>query len=69
MIRLSIESVCKTDREITASWWNQLKMMEEKSFGDTFLTEDEIVDHLLGTFKAEIIPAAFRQLCFKHSCT
>lgn len=28
-------------------------MMEEQSFGDTFLTEDEIVDHLLGKFEEE----------------
>ena len=29
-------------------------MLEEKSFGDTFLTEDEIVDHLLEMFEEEV---------------
>ncbi|MEY8285724.1 HAD family hydrolase [Lachnospiraceae bacterium 50-23] len=53
VLRIWKNSNFKNPEEITASWWNQLKMMEEKSFGDTFLTEDEIVDHLLRTFEEE----------------
>ena len=54
VFRIWKNSNFKNPEEIASSWWNQLKMMEEKSFGDTFLTEDEIVDHLLGRFKEEV---------------
>ncbi len=53
VLRIWKNSNFKSPEEIAASWWDQLKMMEEQSFGDTFLTEDEIVDHLLGKFEEE----------------
>ena len=37
----------ETAEETVRYWWSLLKMMEEKSYGDAFLTEDEIVDCLL----------------------
>ena len=53
VLRIWKNSNFKNPEEIAVSWWNRLKMMEEKSFGDTFLTEDEIVEHLLKLFEEE----------------
>ena len=53
VFRIWKNSNFKNPEEIVASWWSQLKTMEEKSFGDAFLTEDEIVDRLLELFAKE----------------
>ena len=45
--RIWKNSRLETVEETVRYWWSQLKTMEEKSYGDAFLTEDEIVDCLL----------------------
>lgn len=45
--RIWKNSRLETAEETVRHWWSLLKEMEEKSFGDAFLTEDEIVDCLL----------------------
>ncbi|MCI8465895.1 MAG: HAD family hydrolase [Lachnospiraceae bacterium] len=52
--RIWRNSRLKTAEETIKYWWSLLKMMEEKSFGDTFLTEDEIVDCLLERLGREV---------------
>ena len=48
--RIWKNSRLETVEETVRYWWSQLKTMEEKSYGDAFLTEDEIVDCLLERF-------------------
>lgn len=45
--RIWKNSRLETPEETVKYWWDQLKIMEEKSYGDSFLSEDEIVSHLL----------------------
>lgn len=45
--RIWKNSRLETAEETVRYWWSLIKMMEEKSYGDAFLTEDEIVDCLL----------------------
>lgn len=45
--RIWKNSQLETTEETVRYWWSLLKRMEEKSYGDAFLTEDEIVDCLL----------------------
>lgn len=45
--RIWKNSRLETPEETVKYWWDQLKIMEEKSYGDSFLSEDEIVGHLL----------------------
>lgn len=45
--RIWKNSSLETPEETVKCWWSRLKTMEEMSFGDDFLSEDEIVDHLL----------------------
>ena len=45
--RIWKNSRIETAEETVRYWWSLIKMMEEKSYGDAFLTEDEIVDYLL----------------------
>lgn len=45
--RIWKNSRLETVEETVRYWWSQLKTMEEKSYDDAFLTEDEIVDCLL----------------------
>ncbi len=45
--RIWKNSRLETAEETVRYWWSMLKMMEEKSYGHAFLTEDEIVDCLL----------------------
>ncbi len=45
--RIWKNSRLETAEETVRHWWSLVKGMEEKSFGDAFLTEDEIVDCLL----------------------
>ncbi len=54
VFRIWKNSNFKSPEETVTCWWNRIKMLEEKSFGDTFLTEDEIVDHLLEMFEEEV---------------
>ena len=54
VLRIWKNSNFKSPEETVTCWWNRIKMLEEKSFGDTFLTEDEIVDHLLEMFEEEV---------------
>lgn len=41
-------------KEMLAFWWGKLKEFEEKSFGEDFLTEDEIVIRLLTLCRQEL---------------
>lgn len=45
--RIWKNSEIETPQEVIQFWWSQLKALEEKSYGDSFRTEDEIVDCLL----------------------
>lgn len=45
--RIWKNSTLETPKDVLKYWWSNLKILEEKSFGDAFLTEDEIVDRLL----------------------
>lgn len=54
VFRIWKNSRLKTAEETVSHWWNLVKRMEEKSFGDAFLTEDEIVDCLLERLGREV---------------
>ncbi len=45
--RIWKNSRLETAEETVRYWWSLIKTMEERSYGDDFLTEDEIVDCLL----------------------
>lgn len=47
VFRIWKNSRLETPEETVRYWWHMVKMAEEKSYGNTFLTEDEIVDCLL----------------------
>lgn len=53
VMRLWKNSTLETPKDTVKYWWSNLKKLEEKSYGDTFLTEDEIVDHLLDLLARE----------------
>lgn len=46
-------SDAENPQQILSSWWEKMKEFEEASFGDSYLTEDEIVDRLLDIFVKE----------------
>ena len=52
--RIWKNSRIETAEETIKLWWSLLKTMEEKSCGDTFMTEDEIVVHLLEKLGREV---------------
>ena len=54
VFRIWKNSRLETVEETVRYWWSLIKMMEEKSFGDAFLTEDEIVDCLLERLCKEV---------------
>ena len=54
VFRIWRNSRLKTAEETVKHWWSLIKIMEEKSFGDAFLTEDEIVDCLLEKLRREV---------------
>lgn len=61
--RIWKNSRLETPEETVRHWWSLLKVMEEESFGDAFLTEDEIVDRLLDRLNKEVgLVDDFREL-------
>ena len=54
VFRIWKNSCLKTAEETVRYWWSLIKIMEEKSFADDFLTEDEIVDCLLQKLHQEV---------------
>ena len=44
VMRICKNSDLRDPREAVAYWWKQVKEYEESRFGDTYLTEEEIVD-------------------------
>lgn len=53
VMRCYKNSDAKTPQEVLEFWWSNLKKYEEASYLDTFRTEDEIVDILLGECEKE----------------
>lgn len=54
-----VARICKSSdmhdpQAVVALWWKWLKEYEEKSYKETYLTEDEIVDRLLSRLEEEI---------------
>lgn len=52
--RICKNSVLKNPQEVLMLWWERLKIYEESSYVETYLTEDEIVDHLLDDLERDI---------------
>ena len=52
--RICRNSSLKNPKEVLALWWTLLKQYEESSYGDSYLTEDEIVDRLLQELETKI---------------
>lgn len=47
LMRCYQNSDAPTPKEMLKFWWGTLKKLEEQSYGEKFLTEDEIVDKIL----------------------
>lgn len=54
VMRIIKNSVLKTPQEALSYWWSNLKQMEETSYLDAYITEDEIVTILLKRCEIEI---------------
>lgn len=52
--RCAANSSCKDMKKLLQGWWSLLKEYEEQSYGENFLTEDEIVDKILARWKVDI---------------
>lgn len=52
--KICMSSSLKNPQEVLKLWWKKLKQYEENSYGDSYHTEDEIVDFLLSDFEREI---------------
>ncbi len=58
-IREVVKRVCRNSelhdpRGVMKLWWKRMKEYEESSYGNSYLTEDEIVDHILESMVKEI---------------
>ncbi len=53
-MRLYKNSDIESPQAMLNYWWGKLKKYENESFGDAFLTEDEIVDKLLADCVEEL---------------
>lgn len=54
VIRCYKNSIVKSPGEMLTYWWTNLKRMEEESYGEQYVTEDELVDTLLKQCREEI---------------
>ena len=54
VMRICRSSDLHEPKEAVALWWKWLKEYEEKSYKETYLTEDEIVDRVLEHLKKDI---------------
>lgn len=54
IMRAYNNSDIESPEAMVAYWWGKLKKFEEESFGEAFITEDEIVDKILETCVREI---------------
>lgn len=54
VMRICKNSTLKDPKDALVRWWIGLKQYEESSYQESYLTEDEIVDCLLGDFEKEI---------------
>lgn len=54
IMRVCNNSSLHDPKAVLALWWKYLKQYEENSYGETYLTEDEIVDHLLSDLAGQI---------------
>lgn len=52
--RCAANSNCKDMQTLLQGWWTLLREFEEQSYGENFVTEDEIVDKILARWKDEI---------------
>ena len=54
IMRAYQNSNIESPKAMVAYWWNKVKRYEEESFGERFITEDEIVDQILEDCREEI---------------
>lgn len=54
VMRICKNSSLKDPGKVMELWWTGLRKYEESSYLNTYLSEDEIVDRLLGEFQKEI---------------
>lgn len=67
VLRAYKNSDIESPQAMVALWWKLLKEYEQESYGDSFVTEDEIVDKILNTLVKEIHlkddPDELHELC------
>ena len=54
IMRAYQNSNIESPKAMVAYWWNKVKRYEEESFGERFITEDEIVDQILEDCREEM---------------
>lgn len=53
VMRIYQNSRIPTPKDALALWWTRLRQYEEQSFGETYQTEDQLVDRILSEFESE----------------